>query len=131
MLGIDEGMPYRISPIPLTLEGEVHMRQLGFITYGLHSDYFCHRTAGRIQLDLRHPRPPVFATHKCFFDLPVEFIQASAVPLTMKAIEHASLEAETQNEGEPPPEVDVNAMFTIAELLSGKVVAIQGPAPPF
>ena len=129
LLGIDEGIPYRVEPLPLTIQAEIRAIIGGRITYGAHVGYVCMRNEGRMTLDVKWGRPPVFATHKCHLPATAEDIDPSGVEATTAFI--AKVIAEQEHRDDPvETATEVEALFSIADLLSGRVVASDGP-PPF
>lgn len=133
LLGIDEGLPYRVEPIPLTLDAEIKALMVGRITYGIHAGYVCHRTEGRMTLDVKYGRPPVLATHKCHIATNAVDVDSGWVGATLAMIQRATAEQKVNDDGdEESAEAEVDALFTISDLLNGRVVAEQnGPFPPF
>lgn len=129
LLGIDEGIPYRVEPLPLTVQAEIKAIIGGRITFGAHVGYVCYRDAGRMSLDVKWGRPPVFATHKCHLPATADDIDPRGVDATTAFI--AKVIAEQAHRDDPvETEKEVEALFSIADLLAGRVVAGAEP-PPF
>lgn len=129
MLGIDEGVPYRVEPLPLTVQAEIKAIIDGRSTYGAYVGYVCYRNEGRMKLDIKWGRPPVFATHKCALPATETDIEPSGVDATTKFIERVITEQEHRNQPAESSE-EIEALFTIADLLAGRVVAVADK-PPF
>lgn len=125
LLGIDEGLPFRVEPLPLTVGAEIAALMVGRVTYGIHVGYVCHRTEGRIGLDKFNGRPPVVATHKCQIIVNAADVEYGHVDAMSRIIERASATKEEDKDDD----AELDALFSLRDLLSGGVVAEL--EPPF
>lgn len=126
LLGIDEGVPFRVEPLPLTVQGEIRALLNGQITYGIHAGYVCFRDQGRMTLDAKWGRPPVCATHKCDFVITSKDIEPGAVGAIVKLIDRATAEKARNPDREESEDEHIEPIYTIWNLLKGKVIA-EGP----
>jgi len=117
LCGIDEGVPYRVDPVPLNVRGELKARLQKRQTFSLHGTRVCHRNHSRMQLDDKYGRPPVFATHVCDSNTTTEDIDLSHLQKANAALERASFRSE-QEEEDPEHE---RAVWSIVDILAGRV----------
>lgn len=64
LVGYDEGLAYRVEPVPLHAHAELAARLSGRNTYAVIAGCLAYRNQDRINGDHRG-RPPVVATHSC------------------------------------------------------------------
>jgi hypothetical protein len=127
LAGLDEGLPYRIDPAPLTALAELAALTARVRTYGLSPGGWVHyRNAGRIGADARHGRPAVYAEHHCARCLGPADIDPPHVPATAALIERA-----TPAPALAPISVDMDALFLVSRDLGGRVIGLTGNIPPF
>lgn len=124
--GVDEGLPYRVSPMPLTLEAELAAHLNGRRSYAIRGDYVTYRDAMRMRGDVRG-RPTVIATHDCFAVIKPEHFdpRPSATTEITRILALASRATETQ------PVISAqesDALFAVSETLGGLIIS-QEPAP--
>lgn len=65
LVGLDEGLAYRVEPVPLHAHAELAARIAGRSTYAVIAGRLAYRDQDRITGDRHRGRPPVFATHSC------------------------------------------------------------------
>lgn len=129
LVGIDEGVPFKVEPVPLTVSAEIKARMEGRKTFSTSAGYVAHRSASRMKSDLKYGRPAVFATHNCKTVPAPEEIQMSQVDATTRM-----MAGRKKKMGKQTPELmqDYEALFTISDMLAGRIIAIQSfgePAP--
>lgn len=116
LVGITEGLPVKVDPLPLTLEGEMFALMQGRWTYGMTvGGILYHRNPGRIRTDTKHGHPMLVTDHRCWQAL-VSAIDASRVRQITGYMERS------ERGGDPEHE---ESLFTIKELLSGRIVEIN------
>lgn len=113
--GIEEGLPYRIDPVPLTLPGELHAQLTGNRTYWQLANHIVRRTTENITAETPGTRPPVYAWHQC---QPPDLIHISAqhIPDTQRLITDKYLQTAT-----PDQDTDQGCLITITDVLNGYV----------
>jgi hypothetical protein len=125
LTGIDEGLPYRVDPAPLTALGELSARLTGRRSYALVASWLAHRTAGRIRMDGSRGRPIVFADHRCRTPPAARDLDAQHAPAIGRLI--AALTAPDTDDT-----ADENALFLLATDLGGRVIGLtDNQTPPF
>lgn len=126
LTGIDEGMPYRVDIIPLTIAGEIQARLTGRRMYALQAGYVCYRDGGRMTLDAKYGHPAVLANHRCGEPL-AHLADTEHIGAITKLVQQIT--------SHPPygevEEKEEDAIFSIGELLSGKIVHVYGGPVPF
>lgn len=124
--GLDEGLPYRIDPAPLTTEGELIARFTGNNTYRLLAAHIVARTIENITTETPTTRPPVYATHQCEPINP-HHIVTEHIPNTQALITDKYLDTAT-----PEQDTDQQALITITDVLNGKIIeSPDDESPPF
>lgn len=121
LLGIDEGVPFRVSPMPLSPVGELAARMKGLMSYAVHGDFLTHRDSFRIRGDASRGRPTVVATHECNSIIEPSHYDSrpSAIQEISRVIKMASKSAE---DGPDIPTREIDSMFQISEGLSGLII---------
>jgi len=126
--GLEEGIPYRITPAPLTPTGELHAALTGRNTYRLLANHIVRRTPENITADTPQTRPVVYATHTCNPTNPahisIDHITETQRFLTDKyiALEKATPEQDTTQQ----------ALITINDVLASRVIdSPDDELPPF
>lgn len=125
-MGIDEGVPFRVEPLPLTVDAEIKALISGRVTYGVHAGYVCFRDQGRMALDRKWGRPPVVATHRCDVVIVSSDIDGRSVGAITRLIDRATHEKASHPDREETEDEDIEPAYTIWDLLKGKVIA-EGP----
>jgi hypothetical protein len=110
--------------------GEINARLGGKLSYGIYSGYACHRNVGRINTDEKYGRPAVVATHRCNQSPDIADIEASKAAFITDMIDKATREVIAQGDT-PPSAAESEALFSVSDLLGGRVVAIEAGPPPF
>lgn len=124
--GLDEGVPFRVEPLPLTINAEIKAILAGLVTYGLCAGYVTFRDDQRIRIDTKWGRPPVVATHRCERHIVASDIEPSAVVATANLLKRASLEKAANPDREEIEDEEIEPQFTILDFLNGRVIA-EGP----
>lgn len=124
--GIEEGLPYRVDPAPLTLVGEILAETTGYRTYRFLAGHIVRRTFENITTETPDTRPPVFAWHRCQPITP-EHISIPHIPVTQQLITDKYLDKST-----PEQDNDQQALITISEVLAGRITSSpDDQEPPF
>lgn len=139
--GIDEGIPFRVDPIPLNAMGELIAMLQGLKTFTwIVTGNIAYRDAGRIQTEARRGNPIVLATHRHgsvkqrrvevgiadgYVPDPAH-IDAANVVKTQKLMEIASRTNKSEKEKGYDME-DENAMWLLGSVLGGKVISEKAP----
>jgi hypothetical protein len=124
LVGIDEGIPFRLDTVPLTVAGEIWAVMGNRRTYGLHvNGHATIRTAGRITLDAKYKRPVVLAAHRCHAVPDPALIDMPHVPVIAGLVDRA--------ESVPADDSETAALFAVVETLGGRVVAELAADAPF
>jgi hypothetical protein len=79
LIGLDEGVAYRVEPVPLHAHAELAARLAGRNTYAVIAGQLAYRDQDRITGDRRHGRPPVVATHSCVRPTPPGDVDTSHI----------------------------------------------------
>lgn len=115
-IGLAEGLPFKVDPIPLTLEGELVARIQGRSTFGWNAGI--RQCYYRDEYRMRKvPRPAVFAQHKCNAVL-FQFIEvrwAGSIARTMKYMQPLPDQEQFKHALE-------GALFPLSEALNAKVI---------
>lgn len=125
LVGIAEGLPYRVAPVPLTAHGELRALLAGRRSYAISAaGRLIHRDQDRIRGDKRG-RPVVFAGHVHTRPDPadVDTARASAVLAYLDRLR----EREAGDADADP------ALFVIVTGLGGRVISLTptDDTPPF
>lgn len=125
--GIDQGLAYRITPVPLNLRGELEATLARRGTYRLLANHLVRRDIDNITTETPTTRPPVYATHTCNPPNPAH-ISPAHVEETQRFITDKYLEKSTETQN-----VEQEALLTITDVLNGGHVTSSpdDPAPPF
>lgn len=124
--GVEEGLPYRIDPAPLTLPGELHAQLTGHRTYRLLANHIARRTTENITAETPTARPPVYASHQCQ-PLHPEHISTAHIPETQRLLTDKYLETATEDQ-----DTDQQCLITLADVLAGRIIeSPDDPMPPF
>lgn len=125
LIGIAEGIPYRVEPAPLNVHGELRARTSGRWTYTVIAGQLVYRNVHRIGGDTRRGRPIVFAQHECSNPATEEDIET-------KHLTHATrlIHATTPDKKTATSETDEDALFLLSTELNGRVIAVHN-TPPF
>jgi hypothetical protein len=137
--GIDEGIPFRVDPIPLNATGELVAMLQGLKTFTwIVTGNIAYRDAGRIQTEAKRGNPIVLATHRHgsvkqrrvevgitdgYIPDPAH-IDAANVIKTQRLMEIAS---RTKDQPVKEYETDENAMWLLGSLMGGKVISEKAP----
>lgn len=124
LYGIDEGIPYRVAPLPLTVLAELKARVAGRGSFAVHGDFVTHRDAMRMRGD-SHGRPAVVATHECFAVITPEDIDESGVLEVARIVKQASKVTEDPS---PMSDKEESALILVSRDLHGLIID-QTPAP--
>lgn len=121
---IDEGIPFRADPLPLTVLGELIAASNGRATFKFETGmkYCIYRNESRMR---DKPRPPVVAQHRCYEPL-IEHIDehwAKHVSEVLQRMLTAKQVVAAENETEE------NALIRLNEVLGARV--IENDRPPF
>jgi hypothetical protein len=84
LIGLDEGLAYRVEPVPLHAHAELAARLDGRSTYGVIAGRLAYRDQDRITGDRRRGRPPVVATHSCVRPTPPAEVDAAHITTVTK-----------------------------------------------
>ncbi len=115
--GIEMGAPYRVDAIPITVEGELHARLRGLLTYRILARRIALREALDIAADHTKGRPPVCAVHDC---TPVNPGHIDARHVGAFSAITVDAPAET-----PEQSADQDALFVITGRFAGaRVIAV-------
>lgn len=90
LAGVDEGLPYRVDILPVTVHAEIEALRAGRRTYAVNGDYVTHRNAVRMKGDAVRGRPAVLATHDCHAIVRPEFLDETAVKEVQRIVSMAS-----------------------------------------
>ncbi|MFB9432782.1 hypothetical protein [Streptoalloteichus tenebrarius] len=125
LTGLDEGVPYRVDPAPITLSAELHARLAGRRTYALIAGRLALRTPSRIRGDHRG-RPPVLPAHQCAHPVTPDQVEVDQV------VAVARLLAPKRTAPAPVPTsgLEAVALDLLSEHLGARVMSID-PPPPF
>jgi hypothetical protein len=124
--GIEEGLPYRVTPIPLTLHGELAARLAGAATYRLIAGTIVRRTPEDTAAETPGTRPPVYAWHRCASVDP-HHISIAHIPATQRLITNRNMNTST-----PERDTDQQRLITLVDVLNGHVTeSPDDEAPPF
>lgn len=124
--GIEEGLPYRVDPAPLTLTGELTAQLANRTTYRLLTGHVVRRTPENITAETPDNRPPVFAWHNCT-NTNAETVSAEHIPETQRIITNKTTETATSAQ-----DTDQRALLTLADVLGGHVIeSPDDQQPPF
>lgn len=124
--GIEEGFPYRVDPVPLTLIGELTAQLAGRSIYRLIAGHVVRRTVENIMAETLDNRPPVFARHNCA-PINTDAISIPHIAETQQLIADKDLEIATATQG-----AGQQCLITIADVLGGRIIASPDDQnPPF
>jgi hypothetical protein len=125
LVGLDEGLPYRVDPVPLTLHAELNARLAGRHSFQIIAGTLAHRNQHRINHDITRGRPPVFVEHHCHTPVKATDIDSTYLVVVNQFIDYCTPKPETT------PDSDTEtALFLVARQLNGRVIALAGN-PPF
>lgn len=125
LVGLDEGLPYRAEPAPLTLLAELRVRLTGRRSYVVINGELAYRNATRIAGDSRG-RPPVLAEHNCAH--PATATDIDTTPEHLHVIRQLIRVKSDPLWGKVCTDTE-SALFTVTGQLNGRVVAFD--PPPF
>jgi hypothetical protein len=123
--GIDQGLPYRVEPAPLTPHAELTAMLAGRWSYEIVADGLVYRDHLRITKDITRGRPPVFADHQCDNPATATDIDTTYIGTVTQFI--ATCSPRPDIETDPDTE---NALFLVTRQLGGRIIAIDNN-PPF
>lgn len=116
--GIDEGVPYRVDILPLSIAGELDALRCGRRTYAIQGDYVCHRNAMRMRGDARRGRPAILASHSCHEIVKPECYETGAVSEVQRML-RISARSDV-------PQREADGILAISETLNAVIIE---PAP--
>lgn len=113
-VGIGEGIPYKIDPVPITVQGELMARMQGRLTLGMDYGYhFYYRDELRMRLK---PRPAVVTEHKCGLVL-FDHVDIEWIPTFTRIVDEL-----TKRPEEDESEEEMEALYTLHSELGAKVL---------
>lgn len=112
-VGVAEGLPFKVDPIPVTIKGELVARLQERWTYGV--NFGIRKLFYRDDIRMRHiPRGAVLADHKCGKEL-YDHVEIPYIRPINDLVERLKPR-------EPEPEILENSIMTIAHVLGGKMI---------
>jgi hypothetical protein len=111
LIGHDEGLRYRVEPVPLHAHAELAARLAGRRTYAVIAGQLALRDQDRITGDRRRGRPPVIATHSCARPTPPADVDQAHVAAVTRWLAALVRKPVTDADADATDQPDVPAPF--------------------
>lgn len=122
LVGIAEGLPYRVDPAPLTALAEIVARVGGRETWWMHGNGLAWRNVEKIKADRIRGRPIVFADHRCARPVAAGDIDPTYLPFMGRWLAALTTGAEWSD-------AEMTTLALVARHLGARV--IDGNTPPY